>query len=72
MALEKPRRSAKKTKRIANAIFHLSAFARFPALHCLSFIQGTTYLVMDNMIELNDYYQYHVTLMVNKAKLMKM
>ena len=42
--------------RIANAIFHLSAFARFPALHCLSMIQGTTYLVMDSMIELNDYY----------------
>ena len=45
--------------RIANAIFHLSAFARFPALHCLFMIQGTTYLVMDSMIELNDYYQYH-------------
>ena len=45
--------------RIANAIFHLSAFARFPALNCLSMIQGTAYLVMDSMIELNDYYQYH-------------
>ena len=59
--------------RIANAIFHLSAFARFPALHCLSMIQGTVYLVMDSMIELNDYYQlYHVVLMVNKTNLMKM
>ena len=48
-----------KLTRIANAIFHLSAFARFPALHCLSMIQGTTYLVMDSMIELNGYYQYH-------------
>ena len=45
--------------RIANAIFHLSAFARFPALHCLSMIQGTVYLVMDSMIELNDYYQLY-------------
>ena len=45
--------------RIVNAIFHLSALARFPALYCLSMIQGTAYLVMDSMIELNDYYQYH-------------
>ena len=49
----------KVTTRIANAFFHLSAFARFPALHCLSMIQGTTHLVMDSMIELNYYYQYH-------------
>ena len=48
------------TTRIANAIFYLSAFARFPALHCFkSMIHGATYLVMDSMIELNDYYQYH-------------
>ena len=43
------------TTRIANTVFHLSAFARFPALHCLSMIQETNYLVMDSMIELNDY-----------------
>ena len=42
--------------RITNAIFHLSAFARFSALHCLSMIQGTNYLVMDSMIKLNDYF----------------
>ena len=53
-------RSRLPSTRIANAIFHLSAFDRFPALHCLSMIQGTVYLVMDSMIELNDYYQlYH-------------
>ena len=50
--------------RIANAIFHLPAFARFPVSHgtinCLSMIDGTTYLVMDSMIEFNDYYHFHM------------
>ena len=52
--------------RIANANFHLSAFARFPVSHgtinYLSMIDGTTYLIMDSIIELNDYYQFHWTI----------
>ena len=53
--------------RIANAIFHLSAFARFPVLHgkinCLSMFDLRNNLSghgqIDSMTELNDYYQNH-------------
>ena len=53
--------------RIANAIFHLSAFARFPVQHgtinCLSMFDRRNNLSrhgqIDSTTELNDYYQNH-------------
>ena len=56
-----------KTTRIANAIFHLSAFARFPVQHgtinCLSMFDRRNNLSrhgqIDSTTELNDYYQNH-------------
>ena len=55
------------TTRIANAIFHLSAFARFPVQHgtinCLSMFDRRNNLSrhgqIDSTTELNDYYQNH-------------